>query len=228
MALTAEMIDVYDDLFGPYPFVAYGAVVVDEPLGVRPRDPDPVDLRHRRGHQRVGHRPRARPPVVRRRRQPGHLAGHLAQRGVRHLRRAAVAGAPGRRWPRRRSPMRTGPARRCSTCRRPTRAPARLFAPSVYDRGALTLLRARQTVGDDTFLAILRDWLERYDDGVGVDRRLRGPGRGRVGARPHPHVRRLAAGARDARPGRLDHLNPTPSTGAVAELAAAGLGPPGL
>ena len=27
------MIDLYDDLFGPYPFVAYGAVVVDEPLG---------------------------------------------------------------------------------------------------------------------------------------------------------------------------------------------------
>ena len=33
MARTGEMIEVYSELFGPYPFVAYGAVVVDDPLG---------------------------------------------------------------------------------------------------------------------------------------------------------------------------------------------------
>src|SRR5690606_29053444 len=33
MAPTAEMIDVFEDLFGPYPFTTYGAVVVDESLG---------------------------------------------------------------------------------------------------------------------------------------------------------------------------------------------------
>ena len=66
----------------------------------RPRDPDPVDLRAR--HPRLPaarpsrRRPRARPPVVRRRRDAGDVAGHLAERGLRHLRRVAV-GRPRRR-----------------------------------------------------------------------------------------------------------------------------------
>ena len=192
---TAEMIDLYDDLFGPYPFVAYGAVVVDEPARVRARDPDAVDLRHRRRRQRVGHRPRAGPPVVRRRRQPRHVAGHLAQRGVRHLRRAgcgrstrAPAGpisSP--------TPYRAG----SSLLDLPPADPGaeELFAASVYDRGALTL--------------------HVLDETVGARRSSRSCGRGSSatttasastadfealaeevsGAGAHRHVRRVAAGA---------------------------------
>ena len=42
--------------------------------------------------------------------------------------------------------------------------PDRLFDPSVYDRGALTLYVLDQTVGRETFLSILRAWVERNDD----------------------------------------------------------------
>jgi len=42
--------------------------------------------------------------------------------------------------------------------------PGDLFHPTVYDRGALTLYVLDQTVGRETFLTILRTWLERHDD----------------------------------------------------------------
>ena len=47
------------------------------------------------GQRRRRRRPRARPPVVRRRRRARPLAGHLAQRGLRDLRRVAVGRARG-------------------------------------------------------------------------------------------------------------------------------------
>ena len=51
-------------------------------------EPDPADLFRRA--VRVHRRARARPPVVRRQRHAETVAGHLAQRGLRHLRRVAV------------------------------------------------------------------------------------------------------------------------------------------
>ena len=66
---------------------------------LRARDPDATDLRpgllRRPDRQRRRRRPRERPPVVRR--QPGRraLAAHLAQRGLRDLRRVAVERARG-------------------------------------------------------------------------------------------------------------------------------------
>ena len=41
LARTAEMIDVLDDVWGPYPFEVYGVLAVDEPARLRPRDADP-------------------------------------------------------------------------------------------------------------------------------------------------------------------------------------------
>ena len=103
---------------------------------VRAREPDPAGLRprllHRQPVGRQRRRPRARPPVVRRQRRGQALAGHLAQRGLRHLRRVAVERARGPRHRpgdlrllvrrvRRRRPVldrrhrRSGPGRRCST-----------------------------------------------------------------------------------------------------------------
>jgi aminopeptidase N len=40
--------------------------------------------------------------------------------------------------------------------------PNDLFTPSVYQRGALTLHALRQTVGDEIFFRILREWSTRY------------------------------------------------------------------
>jgi aminopeptidase N len=44
--------------------------------------------------------------------------------------------------------------------------PAALFGTSVYQRGALTLHALRVEVGDDTFFEILRTWTDRYAYGV--------------------------------------------------------------
>ena len=127
-----EMIDFYDDLFGPYPFGAYGAVVVDVPLGValetrRCRSSAPTRPR------RDDRGPRAGPPVVRRRRQPGHLAGHLAQRGFATYASGCGperrAGRPGRgRWES--VGRRPGGLDR----RRPTPGAERPVRGSVYER----------------------------------------------------------------------------------------------
>ena len=43
--------------------------------------------------------------------------------------------------------------------------PHKLFADSVYIRGAMTLELLRQRVGTDTFLAILREWARAHADG---------------------------------------------------------------
>lgn len=39
---------------------------------------------------------------------------------------------------------------------------ADVFNPTVYNRGAMTLEALRRTVGDATFYAILREWVDRY------------------------------------------------------------------
>ena len=41
-----------------------------------------------------------------------------------------------------------------------------LFGPAVYVRGALTLYALRRTVGDRTFFAILRAYIDRFRDGT--------------------------------------------------------------
>ena len=92
--------------------------------------------------RRLRRRPRARPPVGRR--QPGarRLAAHLAQRGLRDLRRVAVERARGARRPRRRSSTSYAgiPADDpfwALTIGDP--GPDDLFDIPVYDRGAMTL-----------------------------------------------------------------------------------------
>ena len=103
---------------------------------LRAGDADPPDLLRRgpRGHRGA----RARPPVGRQQRLPRGLARHLAERGLRHVRRVAVDRAPRRRdragelRGRRRDPgrrrvldhrrRRPRPARACSSARSTTAA----------------------------------------------------------------------------------------------------------
>ena len=189
------MIDVYDDLFGPYPFVAYGAVVVDEPLGyaletqtlsIFGTDAAASEsvIAHELAHQWFGD---AVSPATW---QDIWLNEGFATYAELLWQEHQGAGGPDR--VRRRVP---GRVVACSTCPPADPGADELFAASVYDRGALTLYVLDETVGREPFLQILRTWLERYDDCVGLHRRLRGPGRGGLGPGAHRHVRRLAAGA---------------------------------
>ena len=90
------------------------------------------------------------------------LAGHLAQRGLRDVRRVALERAPRRRARRRRSSTTTTRHR----CRRrywdpPPGDPGidELFDDSVYTRGGMTVHALRVTVGDTAFWRIVRAWL---------------------------------------------------------------------
>ena len=54
-----------------------------------------------------------------------------------------------------------------SGARRPaTRAPADLFAGSVYTKGALTLQALREKIGDRAFFRLLRAWYVAHRDGT--------------------------------------------------------------
>ena len=98
---TGEMIQLLDDVCGPYPFEAYGVLAVDEPLGFALETQTLTligsDIAHRGPRGRRHPAARAGPPVGGRRREPGDLEGHLAERGLRHLRRVALGRAHGRR-----------------------------------------------------------------------------------------------------------------------------------
>jgi aminopeptidase N len=163
VAQTGEMVDFLADLFGPYPFVAYGAVVVDEPLGFALETqtlsifgPDTVAdesiVVHELAHQWFGN---AVNPATwqdvwlnegfavyaellwaehRDGGGPEELTELVDPEGELDL----PPGDPG---------------------------PDSLFAPSVYDRGALTLHVLRDAIGDDAFFTLARTWVERHGGG---------------------------------------------------------------
>ena len=119
------------ELFGPYPFASYTVVVTDDELEI-PLEAQGLSvfganhLDGRRGARAAG-RARAGAPVVRQQPDRRRLAGHLAARGVRLLRRVAVV--RGRRVARRPTHARAGAlARGWPRCRRTSRSATR--APS--------------------------------------------------------------------------------------------------
>ena len=94
LELQAEMIAFLEETFVPYPFNSAGAIVDDDTVGYALETQTSPYTRGWHGEHR---RPRARAPVVRQRREPGAVGGHLAQRGLGHLRPVAVERGQGRR-----------------------------------------------------------------------------------------------------------------------------------
>lgn len=161
---TAEMIDVLDDVFGPFPFEAYGVLVVDEPLGFAletqtltiigsdigsaGRRADEI-LLHELSHQWVGD---AVSPATWRdiwlnegfatysewlwsERTGGPSAAEQARAAGRSGGLDLPPGEPGN---------------------------TELFDRTVYRRGGMTLQALREAIGDDAFFTVLRRWVDEH------------------------------------------------------------------
>jgi aminopeptidase N len=164
---TATMIDVLDDVFGPYPFAAYGVLVVDEELGfaletqtltIIGRDiatsggNAEIILVHELAHQWVGNAVSASTwkdiwlnegfatysEWLWSERTGGRSAASLAR---------SRAGSPGLDLP----PGDPGPAE--------------LFSRTVYLRGGMALQALREEIGDDAFFTVLRSWIDEHRHG---------------------------------------------------------------
>jgi aminopeptidase N len=164
---TAEMIDVLDDVYGPFPFEAYGVLAVDEPLGfaletqtltiigsdlaAAGRGADDI-LLHELSHQWVGDAvsPSTWKDIwlnegfatyaewIWSERTGGPSAATLArQHGGGGL--ELPPGDPG---------------------------PDELFEASVYVRGGMALQALREAIGDDAFFTVLRTWIDEHRDSV--------------------------------------------------------------
>ena len=165
-AATAEMIQVLDDVYGPYPFESYGVLAVDEALGFaletqtltiigsdianQGRAAD-IILLHELAHQWVG-------DVV----SPSTWKDIWLNEGFATYAEWLYTERTG-------GPSAADSARQyegASDFDLPPGDPgsAELFSGSVYIRGGMTLQALRERVGDDDFFEILRTWIDEHRD----------------------------------------------------------------
>ncbi|MET0728463.1 MAG: M1 family metallopeptidase [Acidimicrobiales bacterium] len=166
-ASTSEMIDVLDDIYGPYPFEAYGVLAVDESLGfaletqtltiigtniARSGRADDI-LVHELAHQWVGN-------AV----SPGTWQDIWLNEGFatysEWLWGERTGGAPAadraRSLAGTRADLDTPPGDPGSN---------ELFSTTVYWRGGMALQALREEIGDDDFFTVLRTWVADHQDG---------------------------------------------------------------
>lgn len=167
---TDEMIDVFVDLFGPYPFDEYGVLIVDgefsfalETQGRSIFSASFVDgdgsieriVAHELAHQWFGNH--VSPATWRDIWLNEGFASYAEDLWLEFGRGANLEGLEERLLDRASVALSPSPG---------DPGPAGLFDPSVYRRGALTLHALRLEVGDEVFFDILRTWLDRFGGGV--------------------------------------------------------------
>ena len=164
-----EMLEVFESLFGPYPFDTYGSALVDAEGFGGALETQTLALF---GTDELGHRRSTEDTVA-------HELAHqwfgnaVTPAGWEHIwlnEGFATYGAalwfdasdPRFSWEEWIGDMGAG---RGLDQRIFAPEPDELFGDAVYQRGALTLHALRLEVGDDAFFAVLREWVVRYGGG---------------------------------------------------------------
>ncbi len=164
---TAEMIRVLSEVYGPFPFEAYGVLAVDEGLGVsletqtltligsdiasagRAAD---IVLVHELAHQWVG-------DAVSLSSWKDIWLNEGFATYAEWLFSERTGGLSAAQWARRYAGVDEFDAPPGDP------GPQELFTGTVYIRGGMTLQALRERVGDDDFFALLRTWVEEHSVG---------------------------------------------------------------
>jgi aminopeptidase N len=187
LARTNEMLDVLSDLFGPFPFETYGVVVVPEALGfalenqtltlmgadlMGVADFTEAVLVHELAHQWTGDAVSVE-----------RWSDIWLNEGFATYAEWWWDEATGGRTVDARAADAHGLAERIDLGAPLDPGVDDLFDPTVYMRGALVLDALRTAVGDEVFLAIVREWVARFgggsagtDDFLALVDELGGPG----------------------------------------------------
>jgi aminopeptidase N len=157
---TGEMIDFYADRFGPYPFAAYGVLVVDDPIGFAletqtlslfPGGVDEETVAHELAHQWFG--------------DDVSLADWkdiwLNEGFATYASWLWLAEGSGMDIDER-VQREAGMGEDLALPPGEPGSPENLFDASVYYRGAITLHVLRHAMGDDAFFELLRTWVDSY------------------------------------------------------------------
>ena len=164
---TPEMLEFFSEQFGPYPFEAYGVLVVDEPLGVALETQTlslfgsdlagpgtEIIYAHELSHQWFGNA--VSPARWRDIWLNEGFATYAEWLWTEHVSNLPVAQSAEQVY---RNRTRFGPDDRPVL----DPGPDDLFNGAVYERGALTLQALRVEVGDDDFFEILRTYFKRFN-----------------------------------------------------------------
>jgi aminopeptidase N len=158
LARQPEMIDFFDDIYGPYPFTSFGAIVDDDRVGyaletqTRPvysGSAEESTVAHELAHQWVGN------SVT-----PEQWKDIWLNEGFATYSEWLWAEAQGQATAQERFEGVYGTPAEDDFWSVPPGDPGaeRLFAPATYERGAAALHALRTEIGDDYFFQVLRRW----------------------------------------------------------------------
>jgi aminopeptidase N len=166
LALTPDMIAFFEELYGPYPFVSYGAIVDDDNVGYAletqtrsffSRSAGESTIAHELAHQWMGDHvsPERWADIWLNEGWATYSAWMWTEeRGGNTAEQSFTA------------VMNRAPSSATWQVKLSDPGALNLFSTAVYDRGAAALHALRVKIGDEAFFELARTWVERYGGGT--------------------------------------------------------------